>query len=127
MKIVANKDVEAAISEAHLAIDAAAETARRLETSGGEGMQAVYAHKHAEAVRYISGEQPSYSYPLLSAEAAALNMEVREVAKRVVWRVEDWKSKMGAIEAHRLALKAKVSQLNCVATIRKISQSARFD
>lgn len=127
MKITVNKDVAGAVAEAKSRINAAAEEARKRETSSGEVMQTVYAHKHAEAVKFLSGEQTGYYYPLLSAEAEALQLDKRTVALRIVNRVEEWKVRMGEIEAQRLALLGRICGLNCVVTIREMAQSASFD
>lgn len=80
--------------------------------SGGEGQDAVYLMKQAEAEACLAaaaaGAAPSGAYPMLEAEVGITAADVVAVAQAVAAKAAAWRLLSAAIEARRLAAKAAV-------------------
>jgi hypothetical protein len=80
--------------------------------SGGEGQDAVYLMKQAEAEACLAaaavGAVPSGAYPMLEAEVGITAADVVAVAQAVAARAAAWRTLSAVIEARRLAAKAAV-------------------
>jgi len=80
--------------------------------SGGEGQDAVYLMKQAEADACLAaaavGAVPSGSYPMLEAEVGITAADVMAVAQAVAAKAAAWRKLSAVIEARRLTAKAAV-------------------
>lgn len=78
--------------------------------SGGEGQDAVYLMKQAEAEACLAAAVavPSGTYPMLEAEVGITAADVVAVARAVAAKAAAWRMLSAAIEARRLAAKAAV-------------------
>lgn len=80
--------------------------------SGGEGQDAVYLMKQAEAEACLAaaavGTVSSGAYPMLEAEVGITAADVVAVARAVAAKAAAWRTLSAAIEARRLAAKAAV-------------------
>ena len=80
--------------------------------SGGEGQDAVYLMKQAEAEACLAaasvGAVPSGAYPMLEAEVGITAADVVAVAQAVTAKAAAWRMLSAVIEARRLAAKAAV-------------------
>lgn len=97
-------------AQALSAIDNAAEASRAAFITTGDGQAMVYQEKVAEAEKSQSDATPDPAkYPLLSAEANALGLELSTLASSILALREQWLQVAAQIEASRLKAKADVT------------------
>jgi len=104
--------------EAHLhnQVDAQAGEVRKLFITEVPGQEMTYLRKEAEARKYLDDQHPSAAnYPLLTAEAAATNQEVANLAQTVIANADAWAIAGAQIEALRVSAKDAISRAESVA------------
>ncbi|MEM7047817.1 MAG: hypothetical protein AAF442_09280 [Pseudomonadota bacterium] len=98
-----------------------AEQARLALLTPGDGKAYVYQAKLAEANAYVAATNPQDSdYPILAAEANALDITIANLAATVCQRAAEIAVGLARIEATAQATKAQITAARSVATIKKI-------
>ncbi|MEM7046999.1 MAG: hypothetical protein AAF442_05040 [Pseudomonadota bacterium] len=99
----------------------AAEKARLSLITPGDGKAYVYQAKLAEANAYQQDDDPQDNdYPILAAEAAALDITVASLAATVHQRATEITAQLARIEATTQAAKKKIESARTTKAIKKI-------
>lgn len=130
MKIIGRKDMLAARAKNISKVNESAERLRQLETYNISShtnsiLSDVYREKFEEAKYYLKNQEKisPWETPIITQEAKARGIAVKQLAEMIVSEREKWSKAMGKIEANRAKAKSQIETTEIIAEMEEIADN----